>query len=284
MNVYKEITERYGVIKRCRGFYLYTKKARLLDMYLDGGMSVLGRRHGRSDLTVKQFTDKGLCSFLPSFADYSLQKALNTLFPEHTEIRFYSDFKEEDRVLKLKTEEEFLSALWRPFLPSAEALRKNDGFFVQPARCTNVKIAVFKPTAPKPAPGSCSITAAEKAALARAFCDLIRLLPSEQKNAKPGADTPAQAASSRMPAAVLCGKKDGRPENARSYTRAVELCGALWNIEGVYLFPKIKKEQYENLFKSALNAGILLSPHFNIPSILPKIKTYTELINFLKRF
>ena len=304
MNFYTEIKERYGCIKRCRGFYLYAEKARIFDMYLDGGMSVLGRRESRADLTLKQFTDKGLCSFLPSSADYNLKKALNTLFPEHPEIRFYTNFKDENKVLKLKTEEQFLSNLWRPFLPSAEGLRQQSGFFVQPARCTNLKIAVFKSEFAGELPESCSVTAAEKAALARSFFNVIRLseLKTENKNVypaysesgqhrrsakpenmPPAAPTQSADAAFQMPVKPLHGKK-GKREIVQSYARAAELCAVIWRQEGIYLFPKIKKGAYETLFKKALDSKILISPDFNIPSILPKIKTYTELINFLKGY
>ena len=53
-------------------------------------------------------------------------------------------------------------------------------------------------------------------------------------------------------------------------------------MEGPYLFPKLNKEKYDDFFKAALDSHILLSPDFTIPSILPKIRVYTELENFLK--
>ena len=53
-------------------------------------------------------------------------------------------------------------------------------------------------------------------------------------------------------------------------------------MEGPYLFPKLNEEKYESFFKAALDSHILLSPYFTIPSILPKIRVYTELENFLK--
>ena len=307
MNFYTEIKERYGCIKRCRGFYLYAEKARIFDMYLDSGMSLLGRRESQADLTLKQFTDKGLCSFLPSSADYNLKKALNTLFPEHPEIRFYTNFKDENKVLKLKTEEQFLSNLWRPFLPSAECLRQQSGFFVQPARCTNLKIAVFKSEFAGKLLESCNVTAAEKAALARSFFNVIRLSELEtetgnvysaysesgqrrraagHENKQPAYPPHTACTAFQMPAGAAHGKKgkNCKRQIVQSYTRAAELCAAIWRQEGIYLFPKIKKGAYETLFKKALDSKILISPDFNIPSILPKIKTYTELINFLKGY
>lgn len=68
----------------------------------------------------------------------------------------------------------------------------------------------------------------------------------------------------------------------KQYGAVKKLCSEFWNIENIYLFPKIKKTEYEDFFKAALDAHILISPDFTIPSILPKINVYTELITFLK--
>ncbi len=258
MNFYDEIRIRYGNIKRARGFYVYTEKnIRLLDLYLDEGMSLLGRKESQIPLVLKQYTDKGLYSFFPTSADYNLQKALHTLFPEHTEIAFYYDCQQVLDWFERKTgKKDFSENLWKPFLSSSEALKKQLGFFVQPPFCTSVKIAVFKKTAAAEIPKSGNITALEKAALAKAFFKLIKFIELYK-----------------------CAKL--KPA-AKQYGTAKKLCSEFWNIENMYLFPKIKKTDYEDFFKAALDAHILISPDFTIPSILPNINVYTELINFLK--
>ncbi|MEL3913004.1 hypothetical protein [Treponema pedis] len=258
MNLYEEIKSRYGNIKRTRGFYLYTEKnVRLLDMYLDGGRAILGRKNNKAALIIKQFTDKGLYSFLPTSADYNLQKALNALFPEHTEIGLYTCDRE---VLELMQEETgkktYTENLWKPFLPSSESLKSRNCFFVQPPFCTSIKIAVFKKELSLKIPPSSFVSALEKAAIARSFFDLIKFIDMPQK--KTTASTEKQ------------------------YNKAKELCGSFWKIENIYLFPKIKETEYECFFKAALDAHILISPNFNTPSIFPDIKTYSELISFLK--
>jgi hypothetical protein len=42
-----------------------------------------------------------------------------------------------------------------------------------------------------------------------------------------------------------------------------------FNRNGPYLYPKCKKEEYEKLFLQYLEKGILLSPDYDVPSIVP---------------
>lgn len=258
MNFYDEIRIRYGNIKRAKGFYLYTEKnIRLLDLYLDEGMSFLGRKEAQIPLVIKQYTDKGLYSFLPTSADYNLKKALHTLFPDHPEIAFYYHCPQVLNWFECKTgKKTFSENVWKPLLASSEVLKKQIGFFVQPPLCTSVKIAVFKKEAAAEIPPSSTITALEKAALAKAFFALIKYIE-------------------------LYNHSKIEPQS-KQYAAVKKLCSEFWNIENMYLFPKTQKTDYEVFFKAALDAHILISPDFTIPSILPNINVYTELINFLK--
>lgn len=253
MNFYEEIKIRYGNVKRTRGFYLYTEKnIRILDLYLDGGMSIFGRKGNQVQLVLKQFADKGLYSFLPTTADNNLKKALNALFPEHTEIAFYTDCSEVLNWLKMKiSKNSFDENLWKPLLPSCDELKKQPLFFVQPPFCTTTKIAVFKKEFATQIPSGENISAIEKACLAKAFFKLPQFIEKSKK---------------------INNKHD----------IAKKLCKNFWQVENIYLFPKIKKEEYELFFKRALDSHILISPYFSVPSILPKIDVYSELINFLK--
>ncbi|UTC63223.1 hypothetical protein E4O05_04885 [Treponema sp. OMZ 787] len=278
MNFYDEIRSRYGNIKRARGFYLYTEKnIRLLDMYLDGGMSILGRRENQAPLVFKQSIDKGLNAFLPSSGDYRLKKALNSLFPEHPYFYLLSEWNSALSFLEMRdnttvSESSIGENIWKPFLPSSENLKSAKAFLVNPPFCTSIKIAVSKELFPIE---SCEISAAEKETLAKAFFDLIRIikLREQEKNL-----------SDEELITSACGKKKKEQlvKNIKSYRRVAELCSDFWNMEGPYLFSKLSEEKYEAFFKSALDSHILLSPYFTIPSILPKIRVYTELENFLK--
>ncbi|WP_255818712.1 hypothetical protein [Treponema putidum] len=278
MNFYDEVRNRYGNVKRARGFYLYTEKSvRLLDMYLDGGMSILGRRENQAPLVFKQSIDKGLNAFLPSSGDYRLKKALNSLFPEHPHFYLLSEWSNalsflETEDKKSDFESYMMENIWKPFLPSSENLKKKKVFFVNPPFCTSIKIAVSKDALPIL---SCAVSAAEKEVLARAFFDLIRIIKLwEYESELSDAELINSARGKKQ--------KQQLAKNIKSYKRIKDLCSMFWNIDGCYLFPKLSEEKYEIFFKDALDSHILLSPYFTIPSILPKIRIYTELENFLK--
>ena len=278
MNFYDEIRNRYGNVKRARGFYLYTEKnVRLLDMYLDGGMSILGRRENQAPLVFKQSIDKGLNAFLPSSGDYRLKKALNSLFPEHPHVYFLSEWNKAFSFLEIENNKTDLDSCimentWKPFLPSSENLKKKKVFFVNPPFCTSIKIAVSKDVLPIL---SSEVSAAEKEVLAKAFFDLIRIIKLREQEKGLSDEELINSARGKK-------KKQQLVKSIKSYRRVVELCSRFWNMEGPYLFSKLNEEKYETFFKAALDFHIFLSPYFTIPSILPKIRVYTELENFLK--
>jgi len=179
MNFYDEIRNRYGNVKRARGFYLYTEKnIRLLDMYLDGGMSILGRRENQAPLVFKQSIDKGLNAFLPSSGDYRLKKALNSLFSEHPHFYLLSEWSKAFSFLEIENNKTALDSCimentWKPFLPSSENLKKKKVFFVNPPFCTSIKIAVSKDDLPIL---SCAVSArSTKHAISGAIMGVILL-------------------------------------------------------------------------------------------------------------
>ena len=277
MNFYDEVRSRYGNVKRARGFYLYTEKnVRLLDMYLDGGMSILGRKENQAPLVFKQSIDRGLNAFLPSSGDHRLKKALNSLFPEHPHFYLLSEWSKVSSFLETEDNKTCLDScimenVWKPFLPSSENLKKKKVFFVNPPFCSSIKIAVSKEALPIL---SSEVSAAEKEVLARTFFDLIRIIKLREQEKGLSDEELINSARGKK-------KKQQLVKSIKSYRRAAELCSHFWNMEGPYLFPKLDEEKYEDFFKAALDFHILLSPYFTIPSILPKIRVYTELENFL---
>lgn len=101
IDIYAEIRKRYGNVRRARGYYLYTEKnVRLLDLYLDGGSALLGRRAGQANAAFKQFLDRGLTGFLPTKADAQLRRALFSLLPEYPLIRWYESGEKAERLVR----------------------------------------------------------------------------------------------------------------------------------------------------------------------------------------
>ena len=92
---YDEIKNRFGNIKRARGFYLYTEKTvRLVDMYLEGGCAVLGWRSGNARLMLKNDLNRGFTGTYNNTFPKQLENVLKMLFPAYSSfVQITSDEK-----------------------------------------------------------------------------------------------------------------------------------------------------------------------------------------------
>lgn len=258
-----EIKNRCGGIKRARGYYLYTEKnIRLIDMYLDGGRAILGRRSGKNSLVFKQCLDKGLTGDFPTSADFHLEKILKTFFPSYS-FGIYSNKEKAEaalrEILSLNTNERI--PVFMPF--SEEPLSK--GFLVFPYMSINTVIAVCSNECSRSLPPSDKIFPAEKAAIARFFSDLQKALNNEQVKIS------KELKSQKTKPSVSSLIKNLKPNLEK-----------IWTLKGRYLFPKCAETEYEKIFTSALNNKIFISPYFYTPSVFPILDSYSELLSFLK--
>lgn len=77
-------------VRRARGAYLYTADGRrLIDLYRDGGRSILGHRLASVDLTIKNQLSVGLGLSAPSIYARHLDRAAHQWFPDHPHVRVY---------------------------------------------------------------------------------------------------------------------------------------------------------------------------------------------------
>ena len=265
IDIYTEIRKRYGNVKRGRGYYLYTEKnVRLLDLYLDGGMSILGRKTGQLNLAAKHFLDRGLTGFFPTKAEYQLEKAIKAVLPDYPVIRWYASIEKASAHLYAAYGYDRQSAvpLWRPFLcdTTADAMLLASVYPSPYGFVAAKKVnSALPPSDPLFPPLAWSI--------ARAFFDL-----QKQLNRKGGVQGTAQTS----------GKKRSKSLRQRQAFEALVL--PLWEQKACYLFPKIDQVSYTALFYAALESHILLSPSYHVPSILPELSCYTECIGFLRRY
>jgi len=265
IDIYTEIRKRYGNVKRGRGYYLYTEKnVRLLDLYLDGGMSILGRKTGQFNLAAKQFLDRGLTGFFPTKAEYQLEKAVKAAVPDYPVIRWYASIEKARTHLYTAYGYDRQSAvpLWRPFLcdTTADAVLLTS-VYPSPYGFVAAKQAnsLLPPSDPLFPPLAWSI--------ARAFFDLQRQLDRKDEAQR---------------AAPVHRKKN--TESRRQRQMFETLVQPLWEQKACYLFPKIDQSSYTALFYAALESHILLSPSYHEPSILPELPSYTQCIGFLRRY
>ena len=292
INIYTEIRKRYGNVRRARGYYLYTEKnVRLLDLWLDGGRAILGRRTGQANLVCKQFLDKGLTGFLPTKADTQLQRALEALLPDYPVIRWYETQDKAERIAGAVLpvgQNGTVQPLpvWRPFLDLAPASDSQepiaDGIMlVTPAYPVPCGIIAAGSRFEERLPPSDVLFPPLAYSLARAFFDLKRkmeeLQPKEIK-IEDGQRSGAAGRSARVSHTIV--KKRQAALNRKA--EAERLIPGVWTQKGWYLFPHIPEAEYPAFFLQALDAHVLISPEYGTPSILPDCESYAELIRFLK--
>ncbi|UTC45397.1 hypothetical protein E4N72_01750 [Treponema vincentii] len=287
IDIYAEIRKRYGNVRRARGYYLYTEKnVRLLDLWLDGGTAILGRRTGQANLVCKQFLDKGLTGFLPTKADAQLRRALEALLPDYPVIRWYATREKAEQIAgsalqSYPKEAAQPLAVWRPFL----GIDTGSGN----AAAEAVPIMLVMPAYPVPCgiiaacsrfeaslPPSDALFPPLAYSLARAFFDLKRNI--DEEHAEPVQNCGAAGRSERISRTIA--KRRQAVLNRKA--EAERLLPGVWTQKGWYLFPHIPEAEYPALFMQALDARVLISPEYGTPSILPDCESYTELILFLK--
>jgi len=288
IDIYAEIRKRYGNVRRARGYYLYTEKnVRLLDLWLDGGTAILGRRTGQANLVCKQFLDKGLTGFLPTKADAQLRRALEALLPDYPVIRWYATREKAEQIAGSALQSYPKEAaqplpVWRPFL-GIDTGSGNDTV------AETAPITLVTPAYPVPCgiiaacsrfeaslPPSDALFPPLAYSLARAFFDLKRNI--DEEHAEPVQNCGAAGRSERISRTIA--KRRQAVLNRKA--EAERLLPGVWTQKGWYLFPHIPEAEYPALFMQALDARVLISPEYGTPSILPDCESYTELILFLK--
>ena len=292
IDIYTEIRKRYGNIRRARGYYLYTEKnVRLLDLWLDGGKAILGRRTGQANLVCKQFLDKGLTGSLPTKADVQLRRALESLLPDYPIIRWYETQDKAERIAGSVLPAGQNGAVqplpvWRPFLdldPASDSQEPiaDNLMLVTPAYPVPFGIIAAGSRFEGRLPPSDVLFPPLAYSLARAFFDLKRkMLELQIKEIKTEDGQRSGAAGRSMRVSHTIVKKRQAALNRKA--EAVRLIPSVWIQKGWYLFPHIPESEYPAFFLQALDARVLISPEYGTPSILPDCESYAELIRFLK--
>ena len=290
IDIYAEIRTRYGNVRRARGYYLYTEKnVRLLDLWLDGGKAILGRRAGQANLVCKQFLDKGLTGFLPTKADVQLRRALEALLPDYPVIRWYETQDKAERIAGSVLQAGQNGTVqplpvWRPFLDLASDSQEPIGdsiMLVTPAYPVPCGIIAADSRFEERFPPSDVLFPPLAYSLARAFFDLKRKMEELQLkeiNIEDGHHSETAGRSTRVSHTIV--KKRQAVLNRKA--EAERLIPGVWTQKGWYLFPHIPEAEYPAFFLQALDAHVLISPEYGTPSILPDCESYAELIRFLK--
>lgn len=246
-----DLLERVPVIRRAREYHLYSLSGtRYLDLWQNGGRSVLGHRPGRLTTVLKNTISKGLVADLPSIYSGRLRRLLQEMFPEYKDFRLTGSTAEGMQLASLYLDrnigpndfvdpltEQGQSAagevrLWRPLF--SDSIPGEVLFPVLPFSMAGApSVVCFRKILPPEFPGQKPISAVVLAGLLRCLQDLGRFVLPEWYRPD------------------LLGKCPG------------------WRQTGIYLVPEFDLGLYEQVFEGFLEAGLLLSPAAPYVSILP---------------
>ena len=260
-----EIKKRYGNVKRARGIYLYTEKSvRLTDCFLDGGRGILGHGGGKAKTAFKDCFERGANGFYDSGLLPAFEKSVKKLLPaEYTEIRLYSEKTAAmlggTGVSLDGASEKANPVLWRPWLDFAGKITEQSTGYpkIQVVYNTNeVFPAVVKILPPFTyATDICVYAFSDKS-----YKNLAEL---PQNDVVP---SPLLAAYTRSFYDLLNSFSLFTEKDFKANSKALE---PFFTRNQCYLFPKIPKEKYKDFVLKCLEAGIVISPDYNEPSIIP---------------
>ena len=262
-------------IRRARNWRLYGSDGkRYLDMYADGGRSVLGRRTGASGTVAKASVDMGLCSPLPSFWEKRLEKAIRILWPDFTGMRLFAS--DAEALLALAgTSDDFPRFAGNPVS-------------LAPASITGA-LSSFERTIRVESPFGEYRTEREKAPARLAFGGRLALgilplhpawsfgivLARETADLAPlSAADPAFSLIPPIKLAVavrsLADFFAFAPKFGEAHWSLMDgFTRALFRRSGPWLYPVYPKADHVRVFDSCLEQGILISPEYECPSLIP---------------
>lgn len=249
IDYFDEFKKKYGHVRRARGYYLYTEKGiRLLDMNLDNGRSILGRRPKGLQTSYKQKLDKGMLGFFPTQAFSKLEQVGKKLFP-HFFLRVYNT-----------SERAFLEA--------------KKGFS---------NVAIFYPYSQ-----NVNVDTLETFIFFPPFATQTTLVFFNEKNISPDIlpsdRVPEIELFTITKALSLLQKEKNRYLATIQKNTFLPTLQDFFLIDNGYLYVKnnITEKKYRELFYFFLDRKILISNDISIPSIFPLIEHYSELGNAIK--
>lgn len=279
-----EVKKRYGNVKRARGIYLYTEKGvRLTDCYLDGGRGILGHGGGKAKTAFKDCFERGANGFYDSGLIPAFEKSVKKLLPaEYTEIRLYSEktaamlgetsfslestqkkagaVSEQTSCVLESSQKKTEPVLWRPWLDFAGKITEQPTGYPKIEVVYNVTgdfPAIVKIVPPFTYATDISVYAFSKA------CgeEMLQNLPKNDV-----VPSPLLAAYTRGFYDLLNSFSLFTEKDFKANSKALE---PFFTRNQCYLFPKIPETQYKDFVLKCLDAGIVISPDYNVPSIIP---------------
>ncbi|MCE5255377.1 MAG: hypothetical protein LLF89_00855 [Spirochaetaceae bacterium] len=247
-------------IRRARNWRLYgTNGKRYIDLYADAGRAIMGYSRGRGARETKDLLDKGLVAAYPSTQKTRFEKALAKRFPGYARFWFFPG--EADILLFLAsfTDSHCQAAGMRPALRIEEAFGgfRTDICEDPSSLAFGGEIALCR--LPCQAPWSFGIMMVRPGAA----CDAIEAGMSGKENEIPPVKLVASARS-------LDDLNSFEQWYGEAYwSLADSFMEGLFRRSGPWLYPLYEAARHPQVFMRCLGNGILISPDWEQPSLVP---------------
>jgi hypothetical protein len=235
-------------IRRARLWRLYAEEksgarpGRYLDFWMDGGASILGAKGTGLGTAAKAAIDMGLTRPFPSVREARFEKTALAAYPGYSAVRFYAS-------------EERARAAAASVSPNAE-LRVIKPFF-EFLGGEGAKPMIALPLLPCPE------------ALAPALLLFAEVSDAKAADSSVGVELISPLKLECAHRALYELERFRLTYNEAFWKRADRRLGPFFERRGPYLFPRCEEGAYGAFFAAALGAGVLLSPFYEEPSIVP---------------
>ncbi len=269
-------------IQRARGWRLYTAEGgRILDLYADGGRMPLGRRAGSAGKLAKEMIDRGLLSAYPTFWQKRLQNQILSWLPDYAGTLFFPT--EIEALMALAAlDADFLMDLRKGLSPQESLADFSRRVAIE------APFGEHKRKAPETLGGSALSASCALALLPLAPAwnfgvivaktrDDLSALASATNSSGAKASLELAVRESSVPAIKLAAgarsladfeayrKKTGE----KAWAAIDPFIAGLFDRSGPWLYPRYAKAKHGIVFAACLSAGILISPDYDLPSIVP---------------
>lgn len=261
------LLETLPVVRRARGWRLYgADNSRILDMYLDGGRSVTGRRNGASGRLEKECVDRGLDSSFPTFWKRRLEKEILAWLPGYARARFF--VSETEALLALADKDADVTGRLRAGNSFSDALRSFANSVFVEAPFSEYRTDLAKDPASCAFGGGLAVTILP---LAPAWSLGVIL---EKEKIEEWGD---QASTAPIPTIRLAAAARALSDFAafakdfgeKKWAAMDPFIAGLFLRSGPWLYPAYPREEHALVFAACLKKNILISPDYDLPSLIP---------------
>ena len=248
---YSEIFNIFGPIKRARGNFLYTKNGiRLTDLYLENGRAILGWGNDNGEngtgafLKFKNILNRGLTGSFETDFSKQLDKAVSDLLQANCVAHIFFDIEQAKKAALS------LSTKVVKFVPWIGLVYDEDDLKSNVQNVVDFECVLINP--PLPWTSNLFILAIRN--------DIVPLFDSEKISGS------LQGAIARSIYDLISELKIRSEKKWFLYDSVLK---NYFTRKGPYLFPKVNESEYDDFVLHCMNCNLLISPDYNIPSIVP---------------